>query len=99
MSTSKADLNKTLTKLELLGDFTARPMMGEFLLYHNGILIGGVYDNRLLIKKTDSNTSCGLAEEIPYNTAKRTMYLIEDFDDKDKLKEIILATYSDLSKK
>jgi len=44
MSTSKADLNKILTKLEPLGVFTARPMMGEFLLYHNGILIGGVYD-------------------------------------------------------
>lgn len=99
MSTSKADLNKILTKLEPLGDFTARPMMGEFLLYHNSILIGGVYDNRLLIKKTNSNASCGLAEEIPYNTAKRTMYYIANFDDLNQIKNIITNAYNDLKNK
>lgn len=99
MSTSKADLNKILTKLEPLGDFTARPMMGEFLLYHNSILIGGVYDNRLLIKKTDSNASYGLAEEIPYNTAKRTMYYIANFEDLNQIKNIITNTYNDLKNK
>ena len=99
MTTSKEDFNQILAKLEPLGDFTARPMMGEFLLYYNGVLIGGVYDNRLLIKKSDSNASHGLPEELPYNTAKRTMYHIANLDDLDQIKNIITNVYDDLSHK
>lgn len=98
MTTSKADFNQILAKLEPLGDFTGRPMMGEFLLYYNGTLIGGVYDNRLLIKKSDSNENCGLPEEIPYSTAKRTMYHVTDFDNLEQLKAIITNAYNDLKK-
>lgn len=96
MTTSKEDFNQILAKLEPLGDFTARPMMGEFLLYYNGTLIGGVYDNRLLIKKSDSNANCGLPEEIPYDTAKRTMYHITDLGNLKQLKTIITNAYNDL---
>lgn len=98
MTTSKEDFSQILVKLEPLGDFTARPMMGEFLLYYNGTLIGGVYDNRLLVKKSDSNTNCGLPEELPYDTAKRTMYRITNFDDLEQLKTIITNAYNDLGK-
>lgn len=98
MTTSKEDFNQILAKLEPLGDFTARPMMGEFLLYYNGTLIGGVYDNRLLIKKSDSNVNCGLPEELPYDTAKRTMYHITNFDDMSQVQTIIINAYNDLKK-
>ena len=98
MATSKESINQILVKLEPLGDFTARPMMGEFLLYYNGVLVGGVYDNRLLIKKSDSNKNCGLPKEIPYDTAKRTMYHITDFDDLEQLKTIITNACNDLKK-
>lgn len=98
MSTSKDEINQILEKLNPIGDFTIRPMMGEYLLYYNGILVGGVYDNRLLIKKSDSNASCNLPEEIPYNTAKRTMYHITNLDDLDQIENIITNAYNDLKK-
>ena len=98
MATSKDELNQILEKLAPIGDFTVRPMMGEYLLYYNGVLVGGVYDNRLLIKKSDSNQNCNLPEEIPYDTAKRTMYHATDFNNLKQLKTIIANTYHDLKK-
>lgn len=98
MATSKEEMNQILEKLEPIGDFTVHPMMGEFLLYYNGILVGGVYNKRLLIKKSDSNENCGLSEEIPYNTAKRTMYHIANFDNLEQIHTIITNAYNDLKK-
>lgn len=98
MTTSKAECNQILEKLAPIGDFTVRPMMGEFLLYHNGVLVGGIYDNRLLVKKSDSNASCDLPEEIPYASAKRTMYHITDFDNLSQIQTIITNAYNDLKK-
>ena len=82
--------------LEQLSDnnITCRPMMGEYLLYYNGVLFGGIYDDRLLVKKTDSNSKYNMEEAIPYENAK-AMYLV-DTDDIDTLKEIVLDTYNDL---
>lgn len=99
MTTSKESQEYLLDQLGIPDDVTTRPMMGEYLLYFRGTLIGGIYDGQLLLKETSGNSQYDLKQVVPYATAKRTMYLIEDFDDKDKLKEIILATYSDLSKK
>jgi len=72
-------------------------MMGEFLLYYNGVLIGGIYDNRLLVKKVDSNKKYNLSEAIPYENAK-PMLFIEEVEDKEILKEIILNIYKELKK-
>ena len=82
--------------LEQLSDnnITCRPMMGEYLLYYDGVLFGGIYDDRLLVKKTDSNSKYNMAESIPYDGAK-PMYLV-DTDDIDTLKEIVLDTYEGL---
>ena len=82
--------------LEQLSDnnITCRPMMGEYLLYYDGVLFGGIYDDRLLVKKTDSNSKCNMDESIPYTNAK-PMYLV-DTDDIDTLKEIVLNTYEGL---
>ena len=69
--------------------------MGEYLLYFDGVLFGGIYDNRLLVKKTENNAAFGLEEVLPYDSAK-PMYLIEEVDDAEKLKEIVIKTYEEL---
>ena len=97
MATSKEYKEFILEQLDLLNDITCRPMMGEYLLYYNGILFGGIYDDRLLVKKVENNKKYNMKEELPYEGAK-TMYLVEDVDNKELLKEIIIDTSKDLSK-
>lgn len=98
MSTTKEYQEYILEQLELLENIRCRAMMGEYLLYYQERLFGGIYDNRLLIKKVESNRKFNLKEEIPYEGAK-PMYLIEDVDNKELLKEVILETYPDLPEK
>lgn len=95
MATSKEYKDFILEQLELLNDITCRPMMGEYLLYYNGILFGGIYDDRLLVKKVENNKKYNMKEELPYEGAK-PMYLVEDVDNKELLKEIIIDTSKDL---
>ena len=100
MPTTKEFLESTLTKLNQLPlEITSRPMMGEYLLYVDGTLFGGLYDNHLLIKKTETNVSLGLPEVIPYEGSKKTMYQIEDLEDMKKVAEIIEATLKGLKKR
>ena len=70
-------------------------MMGEFLLYKDGILFGGIYDDRLLIKITKNNKKYNMEESIPYPAVKH-MYLVNEIDNSILLKEIIEVTYNDL---
>ena len=56
-----------------------KKMMGEYMLYKDGIIFGGVYDNRFLIKKTKSLENSGLKEQIPYPSAK-PMFLVDSED-------------------
>ncbi len=98
MATSKEYKDYILEQLALLGNITCRPMMGEYLLYYNNILFGGIYDNRFLVKIVETNKKYNMEEEIPYETAK-PMYLIEDVDNKELLKEIIIETCKSLPKK
>ena len=76
---------------------SCRPMMGEFLLYADGVLFGGIYDDRLLVKKTDSNAEFGLSEALPYEGAK-PMYLVDEMDDRERLKEIAEGTVRNMRK-
>ena len=94
MATSKEYKDYVLEELSILDNITYKPMMGEYLLYYNNVLFGGIYDDRLLVKKTDSNEKYKLEESIPYESAK-PMYLV-DTDDRDLLKDIVLDTYKDL---
>lgn len=98
MATTKEYKEFIVEQLNLLDNITCRPMMGEYLLYYNGILFGGIYDERLLIKIVNSNKKYNLQEAIPYNNAK-PMYLIDDIENKEKLKEIIIETCKDLPSK
>lgn len=95
MATSKEYRDFILEQLNLLDNITCRSMMGEYLLYYNGILFGGIYDSRVLVKIVNSNKKYNMKEQIPYNGAK-PMYLIEDIDNKEMVKEIIIETCKDL---
>ena len=87
-----------LDQLHTLNNITSKAMMGEFLLYYNGILFGGIYDDRLLIKITKSNTQYSLDTAIPYDNSK-PMYMVDNIDDVDYLHNLIVTTYLDLKNK
>ena len=95
MASTKEYRNYILEQLSEVTDITCRPMMGEFLLYSSGILFGGIYDDRLLVKIVPENEQYKMSESIPYDGTK-SMYLVEDVDDKEKLAEIVEATLKGL---
>ena len=86
-----------LEQLSLLDNVNCKPMMGEYLLYYNGILFGGIYDDRLLVKITNNTTKYDMEKVIPYEGSKN-MYLVGDIDNKEIVKNIVLDTYKDLIK-
>lgn len=98
MATVKEDKEFIVEQLDLLDNIVCRPMMREYLLYYDGTLFGGIYDSKLLIKIVDSNKKYNLQEQIPYKNAK-PMYIIDDLDNKELIKEIVLATCEDLKLK
>ena len=95
MATTKEYLSFILEELSLLDNITYKPMMGEYLLYYHGVLFGGIYDDRLLLKIVDGNKKYHLEENLPYEGAK-TMYLVDDVDNKETLKDMVIDTYNDL---
>ena len=96
MATKKDYRDFILEQLSLLDNITCKSMMGEYLLYYNGILFGGIYDDRLLVKIVDSNKKYNMQKSIPYESAK-PMYLVDDVDNKETLRDIVLDTCKDLS--
>ena len=98
MATSKEFKDFILEQLADLSPITCKPMMGEYLLYYKGTLIGGLYDDRLLVKPNANNTDFAMPLETPYDGAKQ-MYMVEDVDDREKLINIIKSTYAGLIKK
>ena len=97
MASSKGYRDYVLEQLSELEDISCKPMMGEFLLYYKGVLFGGVYDDRLLVKKVPTNSNFDMEEAIPYDGAK-PMYLVDAIDDQEVLKEIVLSTVNGLKK-
>ena len=92
MATTKEYRDYVLENIEL-DNITYKPMMGEYLLYYNNVLFGGIYDDRLLVKIVYNNKKYNMEKSIPYEGAKE-MYLVDI--DSDNLKEIILDTYDGL---
>ena len=85
--------------LELLRDINGisyKKMMGEYILYKDNIVFGGIYDDRFLIKKTKSLENSGLKEQIPYPSAKPM--LLVDSEDSEEIEQLILKVYKDLKK-
>lgn len=94
MASTKEYKEYILEQLSTLKDITYKPMMGEYLLYYKGVLFGGIYDDRLLVKRVEKNKKYHMEESIPYENAK-PMYLV-DVDNEKLVKEIVLDTYKDL---
>ena len=96
MSSSKDYLDFVLELLRELPGISYKKMMGEYILYKDSVIFGGVYDNRFLIKKNKSLTNSGLKEQIPYPGAKAM--LLVDSEDPDIIKELVLKVTKDLKK-
>lgn len=97
MASSKEYLAFILEQLSNLENITHRAMMGEYILYYQGKIIGGIYDNRLLIKPTKSaiNAMPTTTYESPYEGAKE-MLLVDEVDDKTFLTELFNAMVDEL---
>ena len=97
MASSKEYLEYVLDQLSELGDVSYRAMMGEYILYYKGKVVGGIYDNRFLVKPTKSAVKMmpDAKKELPYEGAKE-MLLVDDIDNKDFLKDLLEAMYEEL---
>ncbi|WP_419171769.1 TfoX/Sxy family protein [Negativibacillus massiliensis] len=97
MSSSPQYLQFVLEQLSDLPSISCRPMMGEYILYYQDKIIGGIYDNRLLIKPVKSALSLlkDPVYETPYLGAKQ-MLLIQQVEDKGFLTSLIKTIYDDL---
>ena len=95
MASTKEYRDFVLEQLSIMNSITYKPMMGEYLLYYKDKLFGGIYDDRLLVKKVDSNSNFNMDEVIPYKNAK-PMYLVDNIDDPEKLRDIVITTYKGL---
>lgn len=97
MASSKDYLSFILEQLSGLEDVSHRAMMGEYILYYQGKVIGGIYDDRFLIKPTDSAVRMmpDARFEMPYEGAKE-MLLVSDVDDRDFLSALIPAVAAEL---
>ena len=97
MPSTKDYRDYIIGQLNILDGITFKPMMGEYLLYYKGLLFGGIYDDRFLVKIVENNKKYNMEEVIPYKGAK-PMYYVEDVDNQELLKEIVLDTCKGLNK-
>ena len=97
MASSREYLEFILGQLSGLEEITHRAMMGEYILYNRGRVIGGIYDDRLLIKPVPAAVSRmpEALRELPYEGA-RPMLLVGNVDDREFLTELIGAMYEEL---
>ena len=97
MASDKQYLDYILEQLSDLEEIVYRPMMGEYLLYYRGKLVGGIYDDRLLVKPTKAAERLlpDAPHEVPYPGAKE-MILMEDPDNRALLKALFEAVYPEL---
>ena len=97
MDSDKRYLDFILEQLSGLEGITWRAMMGEYILYYQGKNIGGIYDDRFLVKQTKSSLAMmpDAEREIPYEGAKE-MLLIDRVEDREFLRSLIEAMADDL---
>ncbi len=94
MASSKEYVNFVLEQCDGL---SARAMMGEYVLYYDGKVVGGIYDNRLLVKPTPSAVTLmpDAPHQLPYQGAKE-MLLVEDIENRDFLSKLFQEMYEEL---
>lgn len=97
MASSKEYLQFILEQLSELEEISYRAMMGEFIIYYRGKIVGGIYDDRLLVKPIKSAVSYmpAASYELPYEGAKE-MLLVEEIDNKEFLTGLFNAIYDEL---
>ena len=97
MASSKEYLDFILEQLSELNDITYKAMTGEYIIYYRGKIIGGVYDDRFLVKPVKSAIKLmpNAEYELPYDGAKE-MLLVDELDNKEFLVELFNAMYEEL---
>lgn len=97
MASSKGYLDFVLEQLSDLEDVSCRTMMGEYIIYYRGKVVGGIYDDRFLVKPTKSAVAMmpNAGMELPYDGAKE-MLLVDNVENKDFLRELLEAMYKEL---
>ena len=97
MASGKEYLNFILEQLSELEDVTFRAMMGEYIIYYRGKIVGGIYDDRFLVKPTKSAVAMipNAEMELPYEGAKE-MLLVDDVDNRAFLRELLESMYEEL---
>ena len=97
MASSKEYLDFILEQVSELDNVRYKAMMGEFIIYYNGKIIGGIYDDRFLVKPVKSAIALmpNAKYELPYDGAKE-MLLVDDVDNKEFLIGLFDALYDDL---
>ena len=97
MASTKEYLDFILEQLSLIDGISHRAMMGEYIIYYQGKVIGGIYDDRFLVKPTKSAKEMmpEAQMQLPYEGAKE-MILVDDVENKEFLKELFEAMYDEL---
>lgn len=97
MASGKEYLEYVLEQLSDLDDISYRAMMGEYIIYYKGKIVGGIYDDRFLVKPVDSARKMmpDADMELPYDGAKE-MILVDDLDDREFLSGLLDAMYGEL---
>ena len=97
MASSKEYLKYILEQLSALDEISYRSMMGEFIIYYRGRIVGGIYDDRLLVKPVKAAISYmpTAQYELPYEGAKE-MLLVDEVDNKEFLTGLFHAMYEEL---
>ena len=97
MASSKEYLEYIMGQLADAGDVSYRAMMGEYIIYYCGKIVGGIYDDRFLVKPTKFAMAMmpNAEMELPYEGAKK-MLLVNNVEDKDFLRELLEGMYGEL---
>ena len=97
MTSSKEYLEYILEQLSDLDDISYRAMMGEYIIYYREMIVGGIYDDRFLVKPVNSAMTMmpDGDMELPYEGAKE-MLLVSDVENKAFLAELLESMYEEL---
>ena len=97
MASRKEYLDFILEQLSEVEEITYRAMMGEYIIYYNGKIVGGIYDDRLLVKpvQTAINYMPNAEYQLPYDGAKE-MLLVDNVDNKEYLIGLFKTMYDEL---
>ena len=100
MATTKEYHDYVMECLNKAGEVTSKKLMEEYCLYINGKIFGGIYDNRFLVKQTETSKKL-LAEcplELPYEGSKSPMFLVSEFENADFMKELLEGMIKEIKK-